>query len=118
PPSRDFVILRSAAAIAKTHAAPAPLLSPDPPTMAVWPSAEIETETPWKALPTAPNPRNLDPNCDQSPPLLVQVQTAPTLRLSRYPPTTAVLPPAERDTERPCLLRNTLPEPSSWGPCW
>jgi hypothetical protein len=40
----------------QTHAAPPPLLSLGPPTMAVLPSAEMATELPWEALPTAPEP--------------------------------------------------------------
>ena len=39
-----------------THAAPAWLLSPGPPTMAVFPSPESETEQPCTAAPTAPVP--------------------------------------------------------------
>ena len=47
-----------------THAAPAAVLvlSPGPPTMAVFPSADSVTEEPWYTkLPTAPVPTNLAP---------------------------------------------------------
>src|SRR5437773_1904603 len=42
------------------HAAPTLLLSADPPTMAMLPSAETATEMPCWAAPTAPVPNNLD----------------------------------------------------------
>src|SRR5215475_8450070 len=38
----------------KTHAAPVLLLSDQPPTMAVLPSAESATDIPWRAFPTEP----------------------------------------------------------------
>src|SRR5262245_15671224 len=44
---------------ANAHVAPARLLSPGPPTMAVFPSPESDTETPCTALPTAPVPTSL-----------------------------------------------------------
>src|SRR5713226_5327247 len=37
-----------------THTAPAPALSPSPPTMAVFPSPDSATDQAWKAFPTAP----------------------------------------------------------------
>src|ERR1019366_2625566 len=90
------------ALLVQTHAAPAELLSTYPPTMAVLPSAERDTEKPCQALPTAPEPTSLDPCWVQTPPLLVQTHAAPTLLPSEYPPTIAVLPSDERDTEMPC----------------
>src|SRR5438552_9505646 len=52
-----------------THAAPAELLSPDPPTTAVFPSADTATELPWSAAPTAPVPTSLAPCWPHTPPL-------------------------------------------------
>src|SRR5258708_22660523 len=86
--------------------------------MAVLPSAEMETGEPWYALPTAPEPTSLDPCGVHTRPLLIQIHAAPALLLSPYPPTIAVLPSAERDTEPPCSAAPTAPEPISLGPCW
>src|SRR5208282_6573826 len=48
----------------KTHAAPMPLLSSGPPTMAVLPSADTATEVPWSTCgPAAPLPTSFDPCC-------------------------------------------------------
>ena len=88
--------------LVQTHAAPAILLSPNPPTRAVLPSAERDTEVPWNAAPTASEPTSLGPCWVQAPPLRVQIHTAPAELLSPNPPTMAVLPSAERDTETPC----------------
>src|SRR5438309_1502711 len=86
--------------------------------MAVFPSAERDTETPCAAFPTAPEPTNLAPCCVQTPPLLVQTHAAPAALLSRFPPTMAVLPSAERDPETPCAAFPTAPVPNNFGPCW
>src|SRR5450759_773329 len=86
--------------------------------MAVLPSAERDTEAPCKALPTAPEPTSLGPCWVQTPPLRVQTHAAPTLLLSAYPPTMAVLPSVERDTDQPCSAVPTAPEPTSFGPGW
>ena len=51
------------------------------------------------SVPTAPEPTSLGPCWVQTPPLLVQTHTAPAELLSLDPPTMAVLPSAERDTE-------------------
>ncbi len=99
-----------------THAAPAPLLSRDPPTRAVLPSAERDTRPPWPAVPTAPEPTSLGPCWVQTPPLRVHTHTAPATPLSLSPPTRAVLPSAETDT-RVCWAAPTAPEPTSLGPC-
>ncbi len=61
----------------KTHAAPIKELSSGPPTMAVVPSAEIATEVPCRAYPTAPVPTSLLPCCDHTPPLRLNTQAAP-----------------------------------------
>jgi hypothetical protein len=58
--------LRTPALRVNTHTAPAPALSPAPPTMAVLPSAESATESPWLAEPLAPVPTRFEPcwvNC-------------------------------------------------------
>src|SRR5450759_5207168 len=86
--------------------------------MAVLPSAERDTERPWLAAPTAPEPTSLVPCWVQTPALLVQTHAAPALPLSEYPPTMAVLPSAETDTETPWPAFPTAPEPTSLAPCW
>src|SRR5450759_1741779 len=101
----------------KTHAAPALLLSTGPPTMAVLPSAERDTDTPWLAVPTALEPTSLVPHWVQAPALLVQTHAAPAPLLSPPPPTMAALPSKERDTELPCRAFPTAPEPTSLV-CW
>src|SRR5450759_4937745 len=93
--------VQTPAVLVHIHAAPAKLLSPLPPTMAVLPSAERDTDLPCRSPPTAPEPTSLDPCWVQTPALLVQIHAAPAKLLSRYPPTMAVLPSAERDTEKP-----------------
>src|SRR5450759_2837965 len=101
-----------------THAAPTGPLSPNPPTMAVLPSAERDTEMPCSAIPTAPEPTSLVPSWVQTPALLVQTHAAPAAPLSYSPPMMAVLPSAERDTEKPWCAPATAPEPTSLVPCW
>src|SRR5579872_1383676 len=59
------------------HRAPAPLLSPGPPTRTILPSAEIATELPCRAWPDAPPPTSLEPCCVQVPFALTKVQAAP-----------------------------------------
>src|SRR5207244_7606625 len=87
--------------LVQTHAAPALALSLLPPTMAVLPSKESDTERPCRATPTAPVPTRLVPCWVQTLPLLVQIHAAPAKLLSACPPTMAVLPSAESATERP-----------------
>src|SRR6516165_2272981 len=94
-----------------THAAPvAPRpkgadrshgLSPGPPKIAVFPSADNATDMPWRALPTASVPTSFLPCCVQTPPLRVNTHAAPVLLLSDHPPTMAVLPSAETATDIP-----------------
>src|SRR5664279_2371177 len=115
---RSGVPAGEAVPVVKTHAAPAPPLSEGPPTMAVLPSAERDTDQPWLAFPTAPDPTSLVNCCNQTPPLLVQIHTAPTTLLSKGPPTIAVLPSAEMDTEVPCSPCPTPSDPTSFVPCW
>src|SRR5664280_2044297 len=100
-----------------THTAPALELSRGAPTMAAFPSAEIATEFPCHAGPTAPAPTSLVPCCVQTPPLRVNTHTAPAPELSWYPPTTAVLPSAEIATELPCSAGPIAPVPTSLAPC-
>src|SRR6267378_2650827 len=102
-----------------THDAPARLLSPNPPTIAVLPSAERETETPCCiTFPTAPVPTSLLPCCVHTPPPRVYTHAAPASLLSSAPPTIAVLPSAEIETETPCRALPTAPVPTSLFPCW
>src|SRR5579862_7443238 len=105
----------------KTHAAPALkpplLLSPIPPTMAVVLSPERAIEVPCSAFPTAPPPSSLVPCCDQTPALRVHTHAAPEKPLSHSPPTMAVFPSADRETDAPWQLIPTPPEPTNFGPC-
>src|SRR5437016_6132048 len=74
-----------------THAAPMTPLSTGPPTMAVLPSEDSETEVPWLAAPIAPMPTSL--SCwVQVVPLRVHTHAAPMPLLSLGPPMMAVLP--------------------------
>ena len=45
----------------KTHVAPTPLLSPDPPTSAVLPSEDTAADPPWTAAPIASEPTSFGP---------------------------------------------------------
>src|SRR5262249_14938849 len=98
---------------ANTQAAPAKSLSWGPPTMAVLPSAESETELPWPAGPTVPVPTSLEP-CWLQTPLKesVNIHAAPVPLSLEGPPTMAVFPSPERDTEKPCSTKEpTAPVP-------
>src|SRR5271157_3695923 len=101
-----------------TQVAPAPPLSPDPPTMAVLPSAESATEEPCVAFPTAPAPASLPPCWVHAPPERVYTHVAPACLLSCDPPTRAVLPSADSATEAPWVAFPTAPLPTSLSPCW
>src|SRR5262249_57225347 len=74
-----------------THAPSAP----QPPTMAVLPSAESATEIPWpggNGGSPAPLPTRLLPSCVQILPLRAETHAAPVVLLSRGPPIMAALP--------------------------
>src|SRR5262249_31503913 len=111
-----------------THAAPAAprpkgtdrslRLSPGPPTMALLPSADNATDMPWQALPIASLTPSSLPCCAQPPPpLRVNTHAAPVLPLSDHPPTMAVLPSAESETDMPWRAFPTAPVPTSFLPC-
>src|SRR5580704_13525275 len=99
----------------KTHAAPAPELSSNPPTIAVLPSPDSATEKPCRAGPTARVPTSL--LLVQARPLRVKTHAAPAPELSPGPPMVAVLPSADNATEKPCWAAPTAPVPTSFGPC-
>src|SRR6266446_4569270 len=101
-----------------THAAPAKPLSAFPPTMAVFPSPESDTEKPWCAMPTASVPTSFVPCWVHTPTERVYTHAAPATLLSKGPPTMAVFPSAESDTEKPCSAMPTAPVPTSFVPCW
>src|SRR5262249_17415572 len=99
-----------------THAAPVLLLSDQPPTMAVLPSADSATDIPWRAFPTAPVPMSFLPCCVQALPLRVHTHPPPLLP----PPSMAVLPSPETATDFPCPGGNAAPPaplPTSLLPC-
>src|ERR1035441_3275073 len=83
-----------------TQAAPALLVSPGPPTMAVFPSADNATERPCPAPPAATVPTSLSPCWFHTPPVRVYSQAAPAgLGLSAAGrPTMAVFPSSEEHT--------------------
>src|SRR4051794_20956866 len=87
--------------------------------MAVLPSVERATEQPCRLLmPPAPLPTSLFPCCVQTPPLLVNTQAAPPgLLPSNCPPTRAVFPSADRETDPPCCALPIAPKPASLLPC-
>src|SRR5664280_2873962 len=99
-----------------THAPPSFEPSPGPPTMAVFPSAEIATEVPcWTAL-TVPVPTTLVPCWDHTPAVRVYTHAAPA-GLSPGPPTMAMLPSADIATDLPCWAGPLAPVPTSVLPC-
>jgi hypothetical protein len=85
-----------------THAAPVTALSLGPPTIAVSPSPESETENP---CPTGEGPMAPEPISFacwlHTPPDRVNTHAAPASALSPDPPTMAVFPSAESETEIP-----------------
>src|SRR6516225_3364920 len=85
-----------------THAAPASPLSLNPPTMAVFPSPESDAEEPSCALRTAPVPTGFGPCWLHTPPERVKTHAAPAPPLSADPPTMAVFPSPDSETETPC----------------
>jgi hypothetical protein len=52
--------------------------------------------------PDDPDPTSFKPCCDQIPELRVKTHAAPAFELSFTPPTSAVLPSAERAIPKPC----------------
>src|SRR5262245_56502265 len=99
-----------------THAAPVLLLSDQPPTMAVLPSADSATDIPWRAFPTAPVPMSFLPCCPQALPLQVNTP-APSVP---HPPPLAFPPPRSSEPNTPytpCNARPTASLPTSFLPC-
>src|SRR5262249_20631615 len=101
----------------KIHAAPALASSEEPPTMAVLPPAESATARPCSAAPPAPLPISFDPCCVHVAPLRVNTHVAPVLPSSKWPPTSAVLPSDDSDTDAPCVAAPVAPVPTSFDPC-
>ena len=91
------------------HAAPMLPLSLSPPTMVVLPLEDSETERPCSAPPIAPVPTSLLPCWDQTLALRVKTHTAPMFPSSANPPTMAVLPSEDRETELPCSATPSSP---------
>ena len=75
--------------------------SKSPPMSAVSPFADNATLEPNAAPAVAPPPVSLPPCWLQVPALRVKTQAAPLLRASLSPPTSAVLPSADRATLTP-----------------
>jgi hypothetical protein len=69
---------------------------------AVFPSEERETELAWRGVPLAPFPMSLSPCWLQAPPARVNTHAAPSPVLSFGPPTIAVFPSVEIETDSPC----------------
>jgi hypothetical protein len=69
--------------------------------MAVLPSPDSATDQPWFAAPTAPVPTSLLPCWVQTPRLRVKTHADPVFALSSGPPTMAVLPSADSETDLP-----------------
>src|SRR5258708_23340362 len=93
-----------------THAAPVWLLSRYPPTIAVFPSAEIATEYPWFMFgPTPSLPTSLCPCCVHTAADCVKTHAAPVPLLSALPPMIIVVPSAE--TATPVPSPGSGPEP-------
>ena len=73
-----------------THVAPVPLLSKNPPTAKVPPSADKATEVPWYAGPTVPVPMSLGP-C-WAVPKLVLVTVKAVADMAGVPPVVEMVP--------------------------
>src|ERR1051326_3599859 len=83
-----------------TQAAPVAPLSSGPPTMAVLPSADMHTEAPCSAAPTAPEPTSF--TCwTQVEPARRYIHAAPVEPASSAPPTIATLPSNDSETASP-----------------
>jgi hypothetical protein len=95
-----------------------PEVSFGPPTIAVSPSADNETEKPWVAFPTTSVPTSLLPWWVQTPLLRVKTHVAPVCELSPGPPTMAVFPSADSEMDPPCTACPIAPAPTSLLPCW
>src|SRR3954466_13868094 len=102
PTSFDPCCVHAVPFLVHTQTAPVPALSVSPPTSAVLPSPDSATPMPCPAFPAAPVPTSLAP-CVQTPSLRVQIHAAPTLLLVS-PPTIAVLPSAEIETDTACVV--------------
>src|SRR5262249_44051006 len=89
----------------------------EPPTSAVFPSADNPTPKPRLALPLAPVPVSLPPCCVHTPAVRVNTHAAPAKPLSNGAPIRPVLPSAERATSRPKPPMPTAPPPVSFPPC-
>src|SRR5262249_24578366 len=75
------------------------------------------TDSPCLAAVTAPVPTSFAPSWLQTPPIRVYAHAAPAALLSAFPPTRAVLPSADTETEIPWFAAPTAPLPTSLGPC-
>src|SRR5580658_6986345 len=100
-----------------THAAPTEALSYGPPIKAVSPSDDRLTELPCAALPIAPLPTNLGPCWLQTAPARTNTQDAPAPEASPYPPSSAVLPSADKATDAPTNSSPLRPVGSNLEPC-
>src|SRR5208282_4323952 len=84
--------------------------------MAVFPSAESDTEKPWFAAPIAPVPTSFA--CwFHIPPERAYTHAAPTPLSSPKPPTMAMFPSAESEVELPSPAAPIAPVPTSFA-CW
>src|SRR6516165_7140320 len=85
--------------------------------MALFPSAESETENPCSPLGSAASmPTSFD-CCLHTPPERAYTHAAPAPPLSLLPPTMAVLPSPESERAIPCCASPIAPLPTSLGPC-
>jgi hypothetical protein len=85
--------------------------------MAVFPPSESETDRPCSTnVPMAPVPTNfacwVHPFSER-----VYTHVAPVKSLSSEPPTIAVFPSPESETEVPCAAKPMMPVPTSFT-CW
>src|SRR5689334_10379605 len=96
-----------------THAAPALLLSPGPPTTAALASGANATDVPWPVEPSPPEPISRSPNGLHTPPVRVIVNAAP----APGAPTRAVLPSPATDTDDPYWIGPAELPLVSFAPC-
>src|SRR5205823_5741419 len=82
-----------------------------------FPSAENETDTPCCDAPVLPKPTSLLPCWFQAPLDLVNIQVAPILLLSVFPPTAIVLPSLDIAPPIPTCAAPELPITVIFPPC-
>ena len=93
-------------------------LSPDPPTIAVLPSADSATERALRGVSDRAGADQLRPCWVQTPPLRVNTHAAPAVELSAWPPTMRGVAVGRTARRRALPGVPTARVPTSFDPCW